>query len=146
MPLRARHRPIASHELVQHFSGLPVVKAHEATSIARHDELPVRRDVHVDGISGAIMALEHFLAILPESVRRGVHDDLVVAGLECNGFPGRVRRRTDQAVHVRLGNSLDGHGDADLPGQDGFIVGAGDHAAVFVDKSYCCRCISVQAE
>ena len=122
MPLRARHRPLARHDLVQHLGALPIIKTDKPTRVARHHELPVRADVDVDPVPGAVVALEHFLAVLSESIRRCVHHDLVVAGLKRDRFARRMRRCPHETVHVRLGDSLDGHWDADFPCQDGFVV------------------------
>ena len=86
MPLRARDRPVAGQDLMQHLGALPVVEADEAAGIACHDEGTVRRNVHVDGVPRAIVALEHLLAVLPEAVCGGVDDDLIVARLEGDRF------------------------------------------------------------
>lgn len=68
MPLRTRDRPLTRHKLVQHLGVLPVVKAHKTTGVARHNKLPVGADVNVDSIPGAVVALEYFFAVLPETV------------------------------------------------------------------------------
>lgn len=139
MPLRTRDRSLARHKLVQHLGALPIVKAHEPTGVAGHDELSVGADVDVDAIAGAVVALEHLLTVLPESVRRCIHHDLVVAGLERDRFPRRMRGCPHETVHMRFGDSLDGDWDTDFPCQDGFVVGTGDHAAIVIDKGDGCR-------
>lgn len=138
MPLRTRDRPVARHKLVQHLGVLPIIKAHKPTRVARHDKLPVGADVDVDSIAGTVMALEHFFAVLPESVRRCIHDNLIIAGLKRDRFPRRMRSCPHKAVHVGLSDALDRDWDADFPCQDGLVVGAGDHAAVVIDEGDSC--------
>ena len=134
MPLRRHDGPLRRHQLLPHLTRLPVPKAHEPTTIATHDELPVRAHAHVDRIPGIVVPTERFLPVLPEPIRRGVHDDLVVAGLEGDIFAGGVGRGAHHAVHVGLGDELDGHGDVVLPRAEGLVVGGGDEAAVGVDE------------
>lgn len=137
MPLRARDGTFARADLVQHLGALPIVETHEPARVARHHELAVGAHAHVDGVPGAVVAPEDLLAVLPEAVGAGVHDDLVVGGLEGDGFVGGVRGGADQRVHVRFGDAFDGDGDANFPGQDRFVVRGGYHAAVRVDECNC---------
>ena len=57
------------------------------------------------------MSAEALLPILSKAVRGCIDHDLVVAGLESNGFSGRVRRRGDEGIHVGLGDEFDGDVD-----------------------------------
>ena len=91
------------------------------------------------------MAFEDFFAVLPESIRRCVNDNLIIAGLECDGFAGGMRGCANKTVHMWLCNSLYRDRDADFPCQDGFVIRARDHAAVVVDESYGCRAQSARA-
>ena len=134
MPLRRHHGTVTRHHLMPHLARLPVPETHIPTTIAAHDKLPVGADTHVDGIPGVIMPAEALLPVLPEAVRRGVHDDLVIARLEGDVFARGVRRRAHHAVHVRLGDEFDGHGDVVFPSAQGLVVRGGDEAAVFVDE------------
>lgn len=142
MPLRTRDRPIARHNLVQHLGALPIIKAHKTTRVACHNELPVRADVDVDSITGAIVTLEHLFTVLSEPVRRGVHYDLVVTRLKRDRLPRRMRACPHETVHVWFGDSLDRDWDADFPCQNGFVIGARDHAAIVIDKGDSCGQIS----
>ena len=78
------------------------------------------------------MPAKTLLPILPEAIRRRIHDDLIVSALETDTFPGRMRRRGRERVHVRFGDELDGDGDVDFPRPQGFVVRGRDEAPVFV--------------
>ena len=80
------------------------------------------------------MAAETLLAVLAEAVGTGVHDDLVVAGLEGDVFARGMRRGSHHAVHVGLGDEFDGDGDVVFPRPQGLVVGGGDEAPVGVDE------------
>ena len=153
MPLHARHRtltPLAPNlglllapaarafpthnQLIEHLARLPIPDAKIARRVAADDKLPVRADVHVDGIPGTVVTPKGLLPILPKSVRGRVHDDLVVPALEGAVLAARVRGRAHHGVHVRLRDELDRHGDAVLPRAQALVVRGGDEAARVVDE------------
>lgn len=117
-----------------HLARLPIPKAHIPAAVPAHDELPIGTHAHIDRVPRIVMAAEALLPILPEAIRGRVHDDLVVARLERDVFPRRVRGGAHEGVHVGLGDELDGDGDVVLPGAEGLVVGGGDEAAVVVDE------------
>lgn len=134
MPLRTNDRPVARDHLMPHLAALPVPETHVAAAVAAHDELAVRADGHVDGVTGVVVSAEALLAVLAEAVGGGVDDDLVVAGLEGDVFARGVRGGPHHAVHVRLGDEFDGDGDVVFPGSQRLVVRGGDEAAVGVDE------------
>lgn len=122
------------HDLMVHLARLPVPETDIAAAVTGRDELAVGRDLHINSVPSVIVAPETLLAVLPEFVRGAVHDDLVVAGLEGDVLTVWMGRGARQGEHVGLGDELDGHGDAVLPGAQGLVVRGGDEAAVFVDE------------
>ena len=68
------------------------------------------------------MSPEALLPILSKAVRGCIDHNLVVAGLESDGFSGRVRRRGDERVHVGLGDEFDGDVDIQFPCTQGLVV------------------------
>ena len=81
-----------------------------------------------------MMPLECLLAVLPKAVGRAVDDDLVVAGLEGDGFAVGVRAGAGEGEHVGFDDSLDGDADAVFPDHGGAVVGGGVEAAGGVDE------------
>lgn len=63
---------------MQHLGTLPIIKTHEPAGIAGHYKLAVWADGDVDGITGAVVAFEDLLAVLPEAVCGGVNNDLII--------------------------------------------------------------------
>lgn len=72
------------------------------------------------------MASEGLFAVLPETVGAGINDDLVVAGLEGDGFVVWMRAGGGEGVHVGFCDVLYGDGDIEFPGAEGFVVGGCD--------------------
>ena len=134
MPLCSDNGPITRKHLMPHLASLPIPKAHIPATITGHDKLAVRTDTHVNGITRIIVTAETLLPVLAEAVRACVDDDLIVAGLESDVFPARVRGGAHHAVHVGLCDEFDGDGDVVFPCSQGFVVRGGYEAAVFVDE------------
>ena len=78
------------------------------------------------------MPPEALLPILPEPIRRRIHDDLIIPALETNALPRGVRRRRRERVHIRLCDEFYRHGDIEFPCAERLVVGGGDEAAVLV--------------
>ena len=119
---------------MHHLAGLPIPETNPPATIPTRDKTAIRTNPHIRAIPRGIMPAEALLAVLPKAVTRCIHDDLVVAALERDGFARGVRERGRERVHVGLGDEFDGNGDVELPGAQGFVVGGGDEAAVGVDE------------
>ncbi len=117
-----------------HLAALPVPETNIPTAIPTHDELTVRTHTNINSIASIIVTAKALLAILAKAIRAGVDDDLIIAGLKSDVLPRRVGVGAHHAVHVRLGDELDGDGDVVLPRAQGLVVRGGDEAAVGVDE------------
>ena len=91
MPLRARNRTFACADLVQHLRALPIVETYKPTRVPCHHELAIGTHAHIDGVPSTVVTPEDFFAVLAEAVGTGVNNNLVIGGLEGDGFVRRVR-------------------------------------------------------
>lgn len=78
------------------------------------------------------MSPESLFAILSEPISGRVHDDLIIAALECYRFPRGMGSCAGEGIHVGLCYEFDWDGDVEFPCSEGFVVGGCDEAAVFV--------------
>src|ERR1700722_10640722 len=79
MPIHTGHGSAlfpTSLDLVIHLARLPVPETDESTAVAGRDELSVRGNDDIDGISGVVVAPKAFLTILSELVGGCIHHNL----------------------------------------------------------------------
>ncbi len=81
-----------------------------------------------------MMALESLFAVLAEAVGGAVDDDLVVAGLEGDGFAVGVGAGAGEGEHEGFDDAFNGDANAVFPDHGGAVVGGGVEAAVLVDE------------
>lgn len=89
MPIQTRNRRAlfpTGLKLVIHFPRLPIPKARKTARVTARNKLAIWRKRNVNGIPGIVVATEPLFAVLSELVGGGVHDDLVIAGLESDVF------------------------------------------------------------
>ncbi len=81
-----------------------------------------------------MMPFKGLFAVLAEAVGGAVDDNLVVAGLEGDGFAVGVWAGASEGEHERFDDAFDGDANAVFPDHGGAVVGGGVKAAVLVDK------------
>jgi hypothetical protein len=136
MPFRRDDRRVTCLDRVPHLASLPVPKADKSTRISTGNNATVRRHVNINRVTGIVVPSEVLLAVLANLVSCRVDLDGVVGRLQedvalgvCGGF--------DHREHVRLGDELDGDGNAVLPCAQRLVVGGCDEPAVLVAECDC---------
>jgi hypothetical protein len=130
MPLHGQDGRITRLDLVPHLARLPVPETHVASAVSGADELSIRTDGNIRRVPSNVVALVALLSVLPESLWGGIDGDLVVRGLHRNVFSRGMRSCADHGEHVRLGDELDGYGNAVFPRAEGLVVRGGDKSTV----------------
>ena len=123
-----------SVELPVALGGLPVPEVHLPQAVPGHQELPIWREADLAGVAGVVVSCEGLLVQLAHLLARRVDHDLVVHALSRDEGAGGVRGHRGNAVHARVRNVLDRHGDVELPHEDFLVVAGGHELAAAVDE------------
>ena len=122
IPLHTRNRPFPSPNLMMHLTSLIIPKADPTSTISARNPVATGAYIYVYCIPTCVMATEFLLTILAEAVGGSVNDNLVIAALKADGFPGWMRSCSSEGEHVRFSDELDRDGNVQLPGPQGLVV------------------------
>ena len=113
---------------------LEVPEKQLALTVARRDELAVRRERNPAGVARIQMALERPFPLLFDPFPRGVRDNRVIHALAAPELLRRMLPDNRNGVHVRLTYVFRRYGYAILPNKDLFVVSRRDKRLPIINE------------